>query len=106
MCGVSDIAGPVQSGYGERERVFTDAPASYDAERGAAAARAHDPGLPEETALDLAAHAEEHLRAMDSLDAPELARRLLAGHSAAGATPAAVVAKAALDCCTEHGISP
>lgn len=100
------MGSPVQSGYGERERVFAEAPASYDAERVAAAARAHDPGLPEETARELAVHAEEHLRAMDSLDAPELARRLLAGHSAAGATPAAVVAKAAIDFCTEYGITP
>ena len=78
----------------------------YDPERVAAAARAHDPGLPEETALEMATYAGEHLQTMDCLDAPALARRLMADNPAAGATPAAVVARAAVDFCTEHGITP
>ena len=78
----------------------------YDAGRVAAAARAHDPGLPEETASEMAPDAGEPLQTLDSLDAPALARRLMADNPAAGATPAAVVARAAVDFCTEHGIAP
>lgn len=78
----------------------------YDAEQVAAAARTHDPGLPEETAIEMATYAGEHLQTMDALDAPALARRLMADNPAAGATPAAVVARAAVDFCTEHGIAP
>ncbi len=78
----------------------------YDAERVAAAARAHDPGLPEELALEMATYAGEHLQTMDCLDAPALARRLMADNPAAGATPAAVVARAAVDFCSEKGITP
>ncbi|MGI8535457.1 MAG: hypothetical protein ACR2K2_02985 [Mycobacteriales bacterium] len=101
---VSD--GPEQSGYGEEERVFEPPNGSYDADWVAAQARAHDPGLPEDTARELATYAWEHLRELGSLDAPEVARRLLAEHPAAGASPAAVVAKAAVDFCEEHGVMP
>lgn len=98
--------GPSQSGYGDQERVFVSPAGGYDAARVAAAARAQDPGLPEEMACELATYAGEHLRHLDPLDAPELARRLMADYPAAGATPAAVVAKAAVDFCTEQNVRP
>lgn len=79
---------------------------AYDAERVASAARAADPGLPEETALELAHYAWEHLSAVQRLDAPEIARRLLADHEQAGATAANVVAKAAVDFCAAHDVRP
>ncbi len=78
----------------------------YDAETVAAQARASDPGLPEETARELALYAWEHLREIGSLDAPEVARRLLADHRDAGATPASVVARAAVDFCRQHKLTP
>jgi hypothetical protein len=90
--------------YGEGERVPGPAQGTYDAESVAAAARSADPGLPEETARELAVYAWEHLRAVGELDAPEVARRLMADHQAAGATPAAVVAKAAVDFCSTHDV--
>lgn len=68
----------------------------YDAELVAALARSADPGLPEALARELAVLAEEHLRELGALDAPELARRLLADAPEAGATAAAVVARAAV----------
>ena len=79
---------------------------TYDPERVAARARAADPGLPEETARELAVYAWDHLREIHELDAPEVARRLLADHKAAGATAAAVVAKAAVDFCQAHDVRP
>lgn len=79
---------------------------SYDPDRVVAAARAADPGLPEEDAARLARQAWAHLREVGPDDAPEIARRLMAGPSGIGATPAAVVAKAACDHCTERGIDP
>ena len=45
------------------------------------------------------------LREIGELDAPEVARRLLADHPAAGASPAAVVAKAAVDFCEAYGVA-
>ena len=92
--------------YGEGERVFGPPQGSYDAAWVAAAARSHDPGLPEGTALELAEYAWEHLRAIHELDAPEVARRLLAEHPQAGASPAAVVAKAAVDFCRAYDVTP
>lgn len=92
---VSTIGGPEQFGSG-----------TYDAAWVAAQARASDPGLPEETARELALYAGEHLRALGELDAPEVARRLLADHPQAGATPANVVAKAAVDYCRQHHVQP
>jgi hypothetical protein len=80
--------------------------ASYDVELVAALARGQDPGLPEDLARELAGEAWRHLQAMGELDAPELARRLLAEHTSTGATPANVVARAAVQHCREHGISP
>lgn len=79
---------------------------AYAADRVAAAARAQDPGLPEETARELAVYAWEHLVALHELDAPAVARRLMADHPHVGASPAAVVAKAAVDFCEQHGITP
>jgi hypothetical protein len=81
-------------------------PTAYDERRVAALARAHDPGLPEASAVELAVLAWDHLRAIGELDAPEVARRLLADDAATGATPAAVVARAAVDFCREQGIAP
>jgi hypothetical protein len=79
---------------------------SYDPDRVAAAARAADPGLPEEDAARLAREAWQHLRDVGCDDAPEVARRLMAGPTSLGATPASVVAKAASDYCLELGIDP
>ncbi|MCW2616512.1 MAG: hypothetical protein JWN08_3506 [Frankiales bacterium] len=92
--------------YGEGERVFGPPQGSYDADWVAASARSADPGLPEEMARELAVHAWEHLRAVHELDAPEVARRLMADHPQAGATPATVVAKAAVDFCKAYGVTP
>lgn len=102
---MSDSGDPAPSGYGGSEQVFPDSQGGF-AERVAAAARAHDPGLPEEMAREMATYAEEHVRELNSLDAPELARRLMADYPAAGASPAAVVARAAIDLCTEQGSTP
>jgi hypothetical protein len=79
---------------------------SYDPARVAAAARQADPGLPEEDAARLAREAWQHLREGGCDDTPEVARRLMAGPSSTGATPANVVAKAATDYCQELGIDP
>ena len=97
---------PEGESFGDAEYLLEPRTGGYDPDRVAAAARAKDPGLPEETARELAVYAWDHLRAMGELDAPELARRLLADHQAAGATPANVVARAAVDVCAEQGITP
>ena len=77
---------------------------SYDADWVAAAARTKDPGLPEETSRELAVYAWEHLREVGSLDAPEVARRLMADHPYAGATPAAVVGRALVEFCEAYAV--
>ena len=82
-----------------------DAAAEYDPDWIAAAARQADPGLPEEDAARLAREAWQHLREAGADDAAEIARRLMAA-SSSGATPANVVARAAVDFCAEHGIDP
>ena len=92
---MSTTGGPNQLGGGH-----------YDAASVAALARVHDPGLPEETAHELALYAWEHLCEIGALDAPEVARRLLADHRDAGATPASVVAKAAVDFCRRNDVKP
>jgi hypothetical protein len=84
--------------------VFGPPPGTYDADWVAATARSKDPGLPEETACELAVYAWEHLRAIGELDAPEIARRLLADHRSAGATAAAVVARAAVEFCEAYRV--
>ena len=96
---------PVTS-YGEGERVFGPPQGSYDADWVASAARAHDPGLPEVVARELAGRAWEHLRELGTLDAPEVARRLLVDFPGTGATPATVVARAAVDFCEAYAVRP
>lgn len=92
--------------YDEGERLIGPPPGAYDADWVANTARTADPGLPEEVARELAVHAWEHLREVGELDAPEVARRLLAEHPATGATAANVVAKAAVDFCAAYDVSP
>lgn len=77
---------------------------SYDADWVAQTARTADPSLDEATARVLAADAWDHLREVKELDAPEVARRLLADHREAGASAANFVAKAAVDFCVEHEV--
>ena len=96
---------PGTSSYGEGARVFGPPQGSYDADWVAAAARQKDPGLPEETGRELAVYAWEHLRAVGELDAPEIARRLLTDHRAAGATAANVVATAAVEFCRQYDVA-
>ena len=69
----------------------------YDVDGVAAAARQKDPGLSIELAGRLAEQAGRHLRELGRPDAPEIARRLLADHPEHGATPAAIVAVAAVE---------
>jgi hypothetical protein len=76
----------------------------YDADWVASAARERDPGLPTETARELAVYAWDHLRETGELDAPEIARRLLADHPDAGATAANVVALSAVTHCQEYEV--
>jgi hypothetical protein len=104
---VSGVTGstPQGSSSGDVERVLP-AQGGYDPDRVAGNACTKDPGLPEELARELAVYAWDHLRAIGELDAPELARRLLADHPDAGATPANVVARAAVDLCRAHGVDP
>ena len=103
--GVTSRAGS-PAGYGEAERIFGPPQGSYDANWVAATARSKDPGLPEHTACELAEYAWDHLRSIGRLDAPEVARRLMADHPQAGATPAAVVARAAVEFCEAYGVVP
>ena len=88
------------------DAVLGPVPGKYDAAWVANTARTADPGLPEDTARELAVYAWEHLQAIGELDAPEVARRLLADHGTAGATAATVVAKAAVDFCASFDVSP
>jgi hypothetical protein len=83
-----------------------DPAAVYDPDWVAAAARQADPGLPEDEAARLAREAWQVMLEVGQGDAPEIARRLMAGPNATGATPANVVAKAAVDFCNERGINP
>jgi hypothetical protein len=103
---VSSASGTGPESYAEGERVFGPPPGSYDADWVANSARTADPGLPEEMARELAVYAWEHLRSIRSLDAPEVARRLMADHQSAGATAANVVAKAAVDFCAAYEVQP
>ena len=96
-------AGPPSS-YGEGERVFGPPQGVYDADWVASSARERDPGLPPETARELAVHAWDHLRQTRDPDAPEIARRLLADHPTAGATAANVVAVAAIAYCEQYDV--
>lgn len=91
-------------GYVEGERVFGPPQGTYDVDWVAASARTADPGLPEGTACLLAGQAWEHLRAIGELDAPEVARRLLADNRQSGATAANVVAVAAVEFCSSYAV--
>jgi hypothetical protein len=104
---VSGVTGDSTAGagaYSEGERTFGPPQGTYDVDWVAASARTADPGLPEETACLLAGQAWEHLRAIGELDAPEVARRLLADNRQAGATAANVVAVAAVEFCTSYAV--
>jgi len=90
--------------YGQGERVLGPPQGTYDADWVAASARRQDPGLPTETALLLAQESVGHLRVMRELDAPELARRLMADHDTTGATAANMVATAAVEFCRAYGV--
>ncbi len=83
-----------------------DSPGVYDPDWVAAAARRADPGLPEDEAARLAREAWQVLREIGADDAAAVARRLMEGQNATGATPANVVAKAAVDFCAERGVDP
>ncbi len=96
-------AAPTGTGSGSVERAVQAAADGYDAQQVALAARAQDPGLPSETADMLARRAWPLLRQIGELDAPELARRLMA-EARVGATPANVVATAAVRHCEQHGL--
>ena len=89
--------------YVEGERVFGPPSGTYDADWVAAAARQQDPGLPPETAAMLARQAWPLLQEVGELDAPALARRLMA-EGDVGATPANVVATAAISFCETYGV--
>ena len=86
--------------------VSTPEAGEYDPVWVAAAARQADPGLPEDEADRLAREAWQHLREVGAGDVNELARRLLSGPNSTGATPANVVAKAAVSFCETHGVDP
>jgi len=77
--------------------------AGYDADQVAAAARQQDPGLPPETAAMLAGQAWPLLQELGELDAPALARSLMTA-GGVGATPANVVATAAIAFCETRGL--
>jgi hypothetical protein len=103
---VSSDSGPGSASSGGSEPLSGPPPGSYDPDWVANTARTADPGLPEEMARELAVYAWEHLRAIHELDAPEVARRLMAEHRTAGATAANVVAKAAVDFCVAYEVQP
>jgi hypothetical protein len=104
VAGVTGDSTPGAGSYAEGERVFGPPQGVYDADWVAASARTADPGLPEETACMLAGQAWEHLRSTGELDAPEVARRLLADNRQSGATAANVVAVAAVEFCRSYGV--
>lgn len=68
----------------------------YDPETVARDAMSKDPGLSPGLATRLAREAGEILAAEPDADAPDIARRLLAGSPETGATPANCVATAAV----------
>ena len=87
------------------ERSPSGADVGFDAERVALAARQRDPGLPLETARMLADRCWPLLQEIGELDAPALARRLMTIEDV-GATPANVVATAAVAHCRAQGLAP
>ncbi len=94
------------SSYSEGERVFGPPNGTFDPDWVASAAAQRDPGLPPETAALLAGQAWEALRAAGALDAPAVARALLARNPDVGATPCNVVATAAVEFCESYGVTP
>ena len=78
------------------DRAPSSLPPAHDPVAVAAAARQRDPGLPPETADLLAQQAVGLLQAGQELDAPALARELLATNRDVGATAANMVATAAV----------
>ena len=78
------------------ERLPTSSSSALDPVAIAAAARQRDPGLPPETAELLARQAGDLLQAGQGMDAPALARELLAANMDVGATAANMVATAAV----------
>lgn len=103
MCRVSTESG---SATHDETPLLGPPKGTYDPNWVANTARTADPGLPEETARELAVYAWDHLREVKELDAPEIARRLLADHKVAGATAANVVARAAVDFCKAYEVQP
>ena len=71
MSDVTSASGGDPAIYIEGERVFGPPQGTYDADWVAASARSKDPGLPEETAREMAVYAWDHLRAIGELDARE-----------------------------------
>ena len=92
--------------YVEGERVFGPPAGTFDAAWVAAAARQQDPGLPAETAALLAGQAWARIRELGTLDAPSLARALLASNDGVGATPCNAVATASVEFCEAYGVRP
>lgn len=92
--------------YAEGERVFGPPAGSFDADWVAAAARQQDPGLPPETAGLLAGQAWAELSRLGDLDAPALARALMAANPGVGATPCNVVATASVSFCELYDVHP
>jgi hypothetical protein len=74
-------------------------PAGYDAAAVARLASSRHPGLDPAAVDRLAVLAGEHLHDLGSLDAPELARRLLADEDPPDASAATVIAAAAVEHC-------
>ena len=78
--------------------------ASFDPVRVSATACASDPSLSPELAEQLAGEAWAHLQEIGALDAPEVARRLLAAHEGVGASECNAVATAAVGFCEDAGL--
>ncbi len=101
--------GAVSSGsgsYSEGERVFGPPGGSYDADWVASAARQQDAGLDPGVAAALSGEAWEQIRGLGELDAPAVARALLARHPDLDASACTVVARAAVDFCESYGVTP
>jgi hypothetical protein len=92
--------------YDEGERGVWPPAKPFDAAEVAGAARQQDPGLPPETASLLAGQAWAELTRLGELDAPALARALMAGNPGVGATPCNVVAAASVSFCELHDLHP
>ena len=76
-------------------------PTGYDVAAVARLVAERHPGLAPDAVTRLAEAAKTHLAEMGELDAPELARRLLAHEPPVDASAASVVAAAAVEHCTD-----